>query len=315
MSDDVLLRELAGGGHLAAYALTAAAGQRAALRAAAYEIAWPLVYQRVTRPLERRRGHRGCSSAVTGLAETCVDGFHDDVEAVVHDLLANARTEIVNLEGWLCGRLTAATVDGHRRRRGLRGALQRPRMPGWLAAELGHDPWLVRLALHLLDWVGVPETAGAEVWPLDTWAQLRAVALHRTTADPRATRADTETVLAAMRRRPEWYACYVERPLGAKVTPVATPAGAPGEQNPWHDPGDRLGDLAAVAVEAIADGLRRGGDPTDVVRRVLTRVFGDAPVELDRAPGECGPDEQVVTLIADPRVLDRIVARAVRIVG
>ncbi|MEV6491392.1 hypothetical protein AB0M20_22680, partial [Actinoplanes sp. NPDC051633] len=216
-----VLRDLARSGRLAATVAAAGPSELAALGAAAYEIVWPVVYQHLTRGLELRRGHRRCASGVTLLTDECLDRFHDDVEAVVHDLLRNAHAEIQTVEAWLHGRLTAATVDGNRRRRGRRGALQRPRMSGWLAAELGHDRWLIRLALHVLEWVGVPETAGSEVWPLDSWVALRPGATGDWDTDVRTVRSEVDLVLTAMRRRPDWYASYIERPLGAKIPPVA----------------------------------------------------------------------------------------------
>jgi hypothetical protein len=82
-----------------------------------------------------RSAHRG----VHRLADERLDRFHDDVEAVVDDLLTHARHPVFDLEGWVAGRLNAATVNGHRRLRGERGALQRPRLPGWLGAALGQD--------------------------------------------------------------------------------------------------------------------------------------------------------------------------------
>ncbi|HEU4348778.1 MAG TPA: hypothetical protein VFR35_13445 [Actinoplanes sp.] len=325
-ADVRMLRELAGAGRLAAFVSAAAPAQYATLAAAAYEIAWPLVFYRITRPVERRRGHWRCSTAMTRLADDCLDGFHDDVEAVVADLLSNAKAEIANLEAWLSGRLTAATVDGHRRRRGQRGALQRPRLPQWLAAELGHDAWLGELALHILDWVGVPGTAGTGVWPLDTWALRRAAVTGDCAgSDHRTVLGEVNRVLAAMRRRPGWYADYVERPLGTKAAPVAAPPGdAVGDTRPLtpmtpeDEDDDRLLALASAAVDAIAAGLRRGEEPGETVVRVLGAVFGSGTGggELNRVPGAgVALDERVSVLLADHGVRDRIVAQAVGIVA
>jgi hypothetical protein len=305
---------------------TATPAQRAAVGSAAYQIAWPVVFQRITRPVERRRGHRRCFAAMNQLADECLDGFHDDVEAVVADLLDNARAEILNVEAWLCGRMVAATVDAHRRRRGLRGALQRPRLPKWLSAELSDDPWLTRLAVHILDWVGVPETAGAETWPLDTWAQARAeVTGDWAGSSPRAVLDEVNRILRAMRgRRPNWYAAYVERPLGAKIPPPAPPAGTRTEQRPVRPmtPDDetdvRLTGLASTAVQAIAAGIRRGDDPRETVVQVLRTVFGSGSGSdaLDRAPGAgIGLDDRVPALVRDPRVVDRIVVQVMGIIG
>lgn len=321
-SDVRRLRELAREGRLASSVRTATPRQHAALAAAAYDLAWPVVFARVTRPVERRRGHWRCSIAISRLSPECVDGFHDDVEAVVADLLGNAKAHILDVEAWMAGRLNAATVDGNRRRRGLRGALQRPRMSGWLAAELGHDPWLAELALRVLDWVGVPDTAGSDLWPIDAWAVRRAAVK----ADPgegttRAVHADLDQVLAAMRRRPGWYADYVERPLGSKAAPVAAP---PGDEvndtrpllpmTPGEIDDTRLTELAGAAVDAITERLRRGGEPRTVVIDVITTVFGAPTDALDRAPGTgTAWDETVSARLADPRTVDRIVAEALLI--
>ena len=139
----------------------------------AAEIAAPLVFLRVTRPMERRRGHHRCAAGLGQLAHDCLDRFHDDVDAVLHDLFAHADLPIGNLEGWLTMRMPRATVDGYRRRRGERGAPQRPRVPVWLATELGDEAWLVELAKAILDWAGTDATAGGSLWPLTAWAERR----------------------------------------------------------------------------------------------------------------------------------------------
>ncbi|GAA2851093.1 hypothetical protein [Actinoplanes cyaneus] len=301
------LRALAGAGTLAGAVRGADPAGRAELCAAAYEVAWPLVYQRVTRPAERRRGHWRCSTGLTRLTDDCVDRFHDDVEAVVTDLLRNARTPVRDVEAWMSARLTAATVDGHRRRRGERGAQQRPRVPGWLAAELARDPWLVELATRVLDWVGVPESAGHEIWPVDSWAARRGELTGRP-APVAALRDDLDRVLAAMRRRHRWYADYVERPLGAKTPPLAPPPGdRPGDPRPLvpqsadDEAERRLQELAGAAVAAIETRLGNGEDPRTGIVSVLRAVFGD--------------DRLGSVRLADPRVVDRIVREALLIVG
>ncbi|MEU4221970.1 hypothetical protein [Actinoplanes sp. NPDC026623] len=316
------IRSLAREGRLVQVFEAATPQQRRVLRAATYEVAWPLVFQRITRPVERRRGHWRCAATLTRLADECVDGFHDDVEAVVQDCLRNARVEILNLEAWICRRLIPATVDGNRRRRGLRGALQRPRMPDWLAGELGHDPWLIRLALHVLGWVGVPDTAGAELWPIDSWVRARAEATGDLDAGPSVVRDDVERVLTAMRRRSAWYSAYVERPLGAKVPPPA-PAGDAGREQrpvlpvtPDEEDDARLIELASVAVDAIAAGLDRGEDPRTVVARILRTTFGagTGADELDRVPGGTSPAERALELVSDGGSVDRIADQVVRII-
>jgi hypothetical protein len=296
------LRALARAGALSEAVRNAGASGCAALTASAYELVWPVVYVRLTRVVERRRGHWQCSRGLTRLAAECADRFHDDVEAVVADLLEHARVPIGDVEAWVGARLTAVTVDGHRRRRGARGALQRPRMPGWLAAELGHDPWLTELALRALDWVGIPDTAGCEVWPMGSWAARRTELTGQPTRAA-AVRADLDRVLAAMRRRPRWYATYVERPLDAKPAPVGPPPGdGPGYSRPLPpespDEADerRLDALAADAVAAIAAGIGRGDDPRRTVMRVLETMFGAGSYDMDRAPGaDPGLDQLVST--------------------
>ncbi|MEU1684778.1 hypothetical protein [Micromonospora sp. NPDC005707] len=280
----------------------------------------------MTRPMERRRGHWACATSVRMLTDDCLDRHHDDVEAVVVDLLANARVPIIDVERWLSARLTAATVDGHRRRRGGRGALQRPRVPAWLASELGDDPWLTDLAVQILTWVGVPATAGTELWPLDSWAQRReTVTGDRTGDDCPALSREIERVLAAMRRRPRWYADYVERPLGRKHVPVlAVPGDEVADPRPLVLVGPeerdeaRLADLASAAVDAISRGLRGGADPYGTVVQVLGVVFGagTGSEEIDRAPGGAAAvEERVSVLLSDDAAVRRIVDEVLRIIA
>ncbi|MGC5052846.1 hypothetical protein ACLQ2S_15495 [Micromonospora sp. DT48] len=320
------LRGLAHRGELATTMASATPEVRARLTGAAYAIAWPIVFTRVTRPMERRRGHWACATSVRMLADDCLDRHHDDVEAVVTDLLANARVPIIDVERWLSTRLTAATVDGHRRRRGGRGALQRPRVPAWLARELDNDPWLTDLAVQILTWVGVPTTAGTELWPLDRWAQRReAVTGDPTGGDGGTLTREIERVLTAMRRRPRWYADYVERPLGRKHAPVlAVPGDGVTDPQPLVPVGPqerdeaRLADLASAAVEAINHGLRDGGDPRETVVEVLRMVFGSdiGSEEIDRVPGEtAATDERVSALLANDATVRRIVDDVLHIIS
>ena len=136
-------------------------------------LCFPLVYERHTRALEFRRGHGRCASGIARLDPDCHDGFTDDVLAVVGYVLRYARFPIANLPGWITSRLTKATVDGYRQRRGELGALQRPRLPQWLATALADDPWLCRLSLLIMEWVGVSATAGGSTWPIDQWTLER----------------------------------------------------------------------------------------------------------------------------------------------
>lgn len=318
------VRELARQGRLAQYFREASAANRRQLRAGAFEIAWPLVFQRITRPVERRRGHHVCAVAMQRLAPDCLDHFHDDVDSVLDDLFAHADVPIENLEGWLTMRMRRATVDGYRRRRGRRGAPQRPRVPSWLAEALGGDAWLVELAKAILDWAGTEATAGNSLWPLAAWSQRRVAARNDHSAGESVVAAEVEAVLAAMRRRATWYEKNVERPLGRKQAPVHCPSrtssGGHAEPEPLvlverHEKDDAL--LLELASRAIALMERRvaaGEDVHVVATEVLEAVFGAVPVshDLDCLPGHepAGPD-QVVALISDPERLRRVVASVV----
>src|SRR4051812_20104152 len=79
--------------------------------AATYALAGPLVFERLTRVVEHRRGHRACMVSVLRMADACRDRFYDDMEAVVHDVLTHAGAGILNLEGWIVDRLRQTTVD------------------------------------------------------------------------------------------------------------------------------------------------------------------------------------------------------------
>src|SRR5688500_7357345 len=72
---------------LARRAKGASAGERALLRRGAYEVVWSIVFDGLTRRIERQRGHRRCSLGIQYLEPDCLDRFQDDVEAVVDDLL------------------------------------------------------------------------------------------------------------------------------------------------------------------------------------------------------------------------------------
>ena len=321
------LRELARQGRLADVAAAAVGAERRAITGAAYDVAWPIVFSRLTRKLELRRGHSACAVAVERLADECLDRFHDDVEAVVDDLLVHARRPVQDLEAWIASRLNAATVNGHRRLRGQRGALQRPRLPRWLAEALGGDRWLTTLATDILVWVGVSATAGNGIWPLEAWAQRRgAVTGDWARSDLATVATDVETVLAAMRRRPTWYESYVERPLGHKQPPVApVPLGdvpyACARPLPLGGADDRtdagLMLLAAEAVHAI-DSRIAAGEPADaVVIDVINAVFQPVGgrIRLDHPP-HAGTDEYdtVAGALADRVTVDRIVATVLGII-
>jgi hypothetical protein len=184
------VRELARRGLLAERAMGVLPDERWRLVAEAYEIVAPVVFDRLTRWSEIRRGHRSCAAGIWHLASDCLDRYHDGVEAAADDLLRHARTPIVNLKGWIVGRLTAAAVDGYRRRRGARGALQRPRVPGW---------------------------------SLEAWTMLCEAVASDHYAETAVVARDVDCVLSEMRCRPAWYGCYAEWPQGRKQAPLLPP--------------------------------------------------------------------------------------------
>ncbi|SCE68696.1 hypothetical protein GA0074696_0230 [Micromonospora purpureochromogenes] len=316
------VRELARQGRLAQYFWNASAEERRLLRTGAFEIAWQLVFLRITQPIERRR-HHVCAKGVPWLAPDCLDRFHHDVEAVLDDLFAHADVPIENLEGWLVRWMQRATVDGYRRRRGERGAPQRPRVPKCLVTALGDDPWLVELARLILDWVGTDTSAGGSLWPLAAWAERRAGFTGDHHGGESAVSAEVEVVLAAMRRRPGWYERTVEAPLGRKQAPVSFSAGHP-ESEPLalvaqHEKDDSLlQELAARAIDLLERRMKAGEDLHILVTDVLTTVFGELTTEHDlgRSPGEDPVDpDRVAALISDRKRLDHIVATIVDLLG
>jgi hypothetical protein len=320
------LRLLAGQGRLAEVARSTTADERTRLTGAAFALAWPIVFHRVTRVYEQRRGHRTCAVAVDRLEDGCLDRFYDDVEAVVDDLLTHSTTKIANPEGWMTSRLRAVTVDAHRRRRGARGALQRPRLPGWLIQLLPDGVWHQRLAIEILVWVGVPGTAGTQLWPLDTWAEHRARATgDQHGSDVRAVQRDIERVLAAMRTRPQWYADHVERPLGMKTPPLAPMIAEQGSgaeppalclTEPDEMADSRLADLASLALAAIEEQL--ADDPHDeaAIGQIITCVFGriDTSGDFAETADPLG-GRPVEALVSEPAELHRIVQVVRSILG
>jgi len=326
--DIEVVRAYANRGVLAHRIASASTTERSSLIGAVYQMVWPIVFSRLTRILELRRGHVVCSRSVVNLADGCLDHFHDDVESVVEYVLRNAHGPIVNLEAWLAVRLRAATVDGHRRRRGSVGALQRPRVPAWLARELGHDRWLLSLATHILVWVGVASTAGTGLWPLDSWAYRRGLTTGDWSAsDPPMVEREIESVLRAMRGRPEWYVAYVETPMGSKRAPVVTlltedgrnaepPSLSLVEDHELDD--EHLAGLAADAIAAMRARIGRGEDRRAVVVDVIRAVFcADLGTrDLDRAPHVATNDhESVQALFDDPERARRVVDAVLAIVG
>jgi hypothetical protein len=319
------LRELAAAGHLAD-AAAEGSPYRTALTGAAYDLVWPIVFDRVTRRFEKQRGHVLCATGIAQLNDDCLDRFHDDVEAVVDDLLTHARRPIRHVEGWVAARLGAATVNAHRRRRGERGALQRPRLPGWLVEALDRDPWLTTLATNMLVWVGVRGTAGNQVWPLEVWAQERgATTGDWQGSDPATVGREIDRVLAVMRRRPDWCASFVERPLGAKQPPVVAMAtdlyGEPVTPLGQDDDGVRIDSelqrLAGDAMRAISDRVDRGEAAESAVVGVIHTVFGGVlSGTLDQAPhGAADPLGGITGALSDQRRVNAIVSTALTIIG
>ena len=322
---DASLRELAASGRLFSAAEDSVA--QADLRGAAYTVAWPLVWHRHTRRMEIRKGHPACATSLRQMTDPCLDRFEDDVDAVVDYLLAHGKRPIHNLEGWITSRITMATVDGHRKRRGARGALQRVRIPGWLSSALGSDTWLVGLAGWIIEWVGVAATAGTELWPLGVWAERYALVTGDPAgAAPTQVARDVERVLGVMRRvRPAWYAAHIERPLGLKQP------SAVGIPTTDHEPADaarlraeraddRLVALAAAATDAISDALAAGEDPAAVVPRVIRALFlspANAATAIDALPGEdlAAGTERLTAVLADERPLGKLVDDVIAIVS
>lgn len=283
------------------------------LRDAAFALAYPLVFERHTRSLERRKGHGRCASSIDRLSSDCLDGFHDDVAAVVRRLLGQA-VPIRNLEGWLVANIGGASIDAHRRRRGATGALQRVRVPGWLATALGNDPWSVELAARIIEWVGLPASAGGQTWPVDAWTLLRRSFNGEAAGNCPTARVDAEIrdVLGIMRRtKPAWFADRIEGPLGHKQAPVAAGDPALHVALPGADSTDRDDrQLAALAVEAIEAGLMAGGDPVAVVREIVATVFlghRACAAELAEVPqAGADRDEIIASLLADDAQARRI---------
>lgn len=311
------IREAARAGRLAEYMETATVNEKAAL----YRIVASPVYERLTRAIEKRRGHPGCAGSVHRLEPDCHDRYQDDVAAVLDDLLRNGTGRIGNIEGWIVPRLKPVTIDAHRRRRGERGAQQRPRLPLpiWLADGLRHDPWLEVLAIEILTWVGMTATAGVAVWPLVAWGDRRAAFTGEPAGAGADIAADVERVLAAMRTNRIWYDKFVERPLGRKQPPVLPARRGDSDRDPAHlalvGPDDvrdaRLRDLAATAVAAIETRVARGADVRTVVVDVLGVVFGagTGAEEMDSAPDPAPtPEERAAAMIGDPATVERIIA-------
>jgi hypothetical protein len=258
------------------------------------------------------------------MTSECLDRFQDDVAAVVDYVLRFADTPIIDLEGWIASRAQAACVDGHRRRRGARGALQRPRLPEFVAAGLGGDQWLCFLALAVLTWAGLPTTAGLGLWPVDEWGRARQAQVPG--ADPHdvvAVDRDIETVLTVMRARPVWYERYVEGPLGRKQAPVHTCAA---EEAPpalqiveTHEFDDAmLLRLARLALTQSRHRMAAGQNAHHAVAAAIRTAFGEACASwgADRAPHQDPlPADRIAMLLRNPAEVDRLTAVVLEIMA
>jgi hypothetical protein len=308
------VRGLATTGELAVVAAAASDDELRAMRAGLYEIVQPVVFQCLTRKFEIARGHRGCATSVFRLEDGCLDRFHDDMDAVLEDVFRNATMPVHNLEGWIRRRLTIATVNGYRRRRGERGALQRPRIPRWLATRLGEVPRLTTLATDLLEFVGSDGVVSTSVWPVDTWAERRALVSGDFESARRQVVRDIEVVLSAMRTRPAWYEAYVERPLGHKPHPAVPIPRTAADDLPHSNASDDvlLFELASIAVHRIGSRIAGGENPRTAAVDVVVQVFTNGVGGLDRFPGDAPAfAELVVAGLADDATVDRLSATAV----
>jgi hypothetical protein len=324
------LRQLAASGELWR-ADTAAPAEISQLRSEAFEIALPLVWERHTRPLELRKGHRDCFAAIRCLKPECLDGFTDDLEAVVAALMAYRRP-IASLEGWITTRMANAIKDGYRVRRAREmGAQQRVRVPVGVAKRLRDDPWLLALTERVLQWTGLRQAAGMDLWPFGQWADDRAEVTG--TASSRAcVAADISRVLAVMREwDAAWYDRYVETPLGRKWAPVASgrfsslpDADYAAEEDlpldlvPAYERTDaRLIDAATACLDEIRAGLATGDNPRTVIEEAIVASYLTewTPGEIDQVPA-AEPDisDVIQAIVADPRALDRVVLKVLDIV-
>jgi hypothetical protein len=298
---------------------------------ALYGLVSDLVYDRLSRPIERGRGHRSCLVSVYHMEPECHDRHQDDTRAVWAYVLRHADQQIVNLPGWVTSRLTPVTIDAHRARRGELGALQRPRLPRWLVEGLGEDPWLCWLALGMLTWVGVPAAVSNGLWPLGAWADHRARTTGSACTEPQVER-DVERVCRAMRAKPAWYEKYVEVPLGRKRPALVAPL--VGDGGPEDGVGRGLPPLslalpgqsvevwlhesAATALAAIEERVAAGEPLRAACVSVLSEVFasGTGSESMDSAPSTA-PDvaAHVACRLADPSAVDRIADAVLEIVG
>jgi hypothetical protein len=130
-----------------------------------------------------------------------------------------------------------------------------------------------------------------------------------------------EQVETAMRRRPGWYASYVDGPLGRKQAPVlpgprgdcdriTEPAPLPLVEQYEVDDAYMLA-MAGDAVDAIRAGLARGERPERVVAGVLRTAFtgGTGREDFARLPlATAAEGERAAALVTDPAVVKRVSA-------
>ena len=274
------------------------------IAAAAYELVLPLTFERHTRKLELHRGHHGCARSFTAMPADCLDRFHDDVIAV-RDHLLRTTVPVARVEGYVVRRMPYAVIEGYRARRGSVGASHKGNVPDGLARLLD-DPWLTELAHRMLIWVGIRITAGTAVWPIESWAELKALRLAGVPRNhgPSGVERDIERVVTIMQAyNPSWFARYIEGPLQHKPLPVAgEPADRSDPSTPTDDTEELLQDAAADAVEYVRAALTAGADPEDVVRRALKafrercRADSDGDVMVGLTPERI--EELVPVLIA-----------------
>jgi hypothetical protein len=317
LDDFARVRAAMASGRLRELLDAATAGELAAL----YAIVYDLVYT-VSQKRERSRGHSDCAASPERMRPECHDQLLDNVETMLADLCRHADVPVANAEGWLRSRFNAVTIDANRRRRGRIGALQRPRMPQWLARLLPTE-WLRRLALEIMIWVGVPQPAGLNLWPLNAWANLRDQITGTTGSNDNAVAADIETVLDAMRTNATWFEKFIERPFGHKHAGVVPAQRS--EQQPDHldlVPADErvdalLHEFAAAAVNEIADAVAAGGDLHTAVVAAITRAFagGSGSEGLADVP-HAGTDhaELVELLLANEENVRRIAKTVLEII-
>lgn len=312
------LRAAAREGRLAEYVARSPETANAIL----YRIVSELLYERLTQPAERARGHRRCAVSVELLEPDCRDRHQADVEAVRAVVLRHVDLKVENLPEWVVPRLKQVTAGAQRRWRGEEGAQQRPRppLPAWLDTALGGDAWLSALAIEILIWVGMPISAQDRPWPLAHWAERRA----QVTGDQGVTEAqvwvDIDRVLVAMRTNIGWYDKYVERPFRRKQPPLSPRplSHKPSPLNPRRRADNsresallsliqpevdaRLRGMVADAIKALDVRVAEGADLRSAIVEVLGAVFGRSlgAREVDLAPGDGSrADKRVNGLLAD----------------